>query len=118
MPTSAATPHVVHRVLDQWGRGPTTLLGDAAHAFPPSQAEGANQALEDALVLTQALRLRGDPAEFLRRYERRRSPRVRLVSRMAVSEITMRPVSPVVRRIVPRVPAWLTGRGYLVARQS
>jgi FAD-dependent urate hydroxylase len=52
----ALFPHATHRVLGQWGRGRSTLLGDAAHAFPPSQAQGANQALEDAWLLRHALR--------------------------------------------------------------
>jgi FAD-dependent urate hydroxylase len=47
-------PHVLHRVPDRWGRGPTTLLGDAAHAFRRRWAQGANQALEDAWLLRRA----------------------------------------------------------------
>jgi len=84
-------PHVLHRIPDEWGTGPTTLLGDAAHVFPPSQAQGANQALEDAWLLTRALRQPGEPASLLRRYEQRRVPRVRRVARLAASEITNRP---------------------------
>jgi FAD-dependent urate hydroxylase len=62
--------------------GPVTLLGDAAHAFPPSQAQGANQALEDAWALRRALSGdNDDPAATLRRYERERVPRVRRVTR-------------------------------------
>lgn len=86
-------PHVLHQVPQVWGRGNSTLLGDAAHAFPPSQAQGANQALEDAWLLRRALQSSGDPAAALRRYERRRTPRVRRVARMAASERTNRPPS-------------------------
>ncbi|GIF77429.1 FAD-dependent monooxygenase [Asanoa siamensis] len=83
-------PHVVHSVPDVWGRGRVTLLGDAAHAFPPSQAQGANQALEDAWLLRRALR--GDDVEAaLRRYEGTRARRVRRMSRLAASEVTNRP---------------------------
>ncbi|MGW8379493.1 FAD-dependent monooxygenase [Streptomyces sp. ODS28] len=32
-------------------RGRTALLGDAAHAMPPSLGQGGNQAIEDAIVL-------------------------------------------------------------------
>lgn len=105
-------PHVVHRVLDRWGSGPITLLGDAAHAFPPSQAQGANQALEDAWVLRRALRTADDPATSLRRYERRRIPHVRLVSRMAASERTNRPPSAILGGLVRLIPASLTDRAY------
>ena len=41
--------------LAGWSSNRVTLLGDAAHAFPPSQAQGANQALEDAWTLRRAL---------------------------------------------------------------
>ncbi|MGW5877037.1 FAD-dependent oxidoreductase [Nocardiopsis terrae] len=72
------TEHVRHRVPRVWGRGGATLLGDAAHAFPPSAAQGADQALEDAWALSLALAEEGaaaDPAAALRRYESvRRGP--------------------------------------------
>ena len=35
--------------------GPVVLIGDAAHACPPTLAQGAAQALEDAAVLTELL---------------------------------------------------------------
>ncbi|SHN39303.1 hypothetical protein [Cryptosporangium aurantiacum] len=62
--------------------------------FPPSQAQGANQAIEDAWLLTRALRHAAvEPA--LRGYEARRARRVRLVARLAASESTNRvPPSP------------------------
>lgn len=69
-------PHVLHSVSNQWGKGRTTLLGDAAHVFPPSQAQGANQAFEDAWILARALDLDTDPVECLRRYERTRARRI------------------------------------------
>jgi FAD-dependent urate hydroxylase len=105
-------PHVLHQVPAQWGRGPTTLIGDAAHAFPPSQAQGANQTFEDAWLLTRALRLPEDPAELLRRYERRRVPRVRRVSRMAANQVTNRPPG-AAARLAGLIPAALSGRAYL-----
>lgn len=38
-----------------WHRGRVVLIGDAAHACPPTLAQGAAQALEDAAVLTGLL---------------------------------------------------------------
>jgi FAD-dependent urate hydroxylase len=49
-------PHVRHRVPQTWGAGRVTLVGDAAHSMPPTRAQGANQALEDAWSLARALR--------------------------------------------------------------
>ncbi len=45
-----------HHLLDgPWHRGRVVLIGDAAHCCPPTLAQGAAQALEDALVLTELL---------------------------------------------------------------
>ncbi|ROO88047.1 2-polyprenyl-6-methoxyphenol hydroxylase-like FAD-dependent oxidoreductase [Actinocorallia herbida] len=38
-----------------WNRGRTILIGDAAHACPPTLAQGAAQCLEDAWVLAELL---------------------------------------------------------------
>lgn len=44
-----------HVVDGQWNRGPVVLIGDAAHSCPPTIAQGAAQALEDAAVLGELL---------------------------------------------------------------
>jgi FAD-dependent urate hydroxylase len=107
-------PHVHHHVQDRWGTGPTSLVGDAAHAFPPTQAQGANQTLEDAWMLSRTLHLEGDASNLLRRYETRRAPRVRRVSRMATTEATNKPPG-LARRVVQHsIPAGAAGRGYLM----
>jgi 2-polyprenyl-6-methoxyphenol hydroxylase-like FAD-dependent oxidoreductase len=43
------------RPLDQWAFGRVALLGDAAHAMAPFEAQGAVQAVEDAVVLAGCL---------------------------------------------------------------
>ncbi|HMC75679.1 MAG TPA: NAD(P)/FAD-dependent oxidoreductase [Vicinamibacterales bacterium] len=68
--------------LDQWGSGPVTLLGDAAHPVLPYTAQGAALALEDAVALGLALAGSGEPASGLRRYEQVRSKRTRGVVRL------------------------------------
>lgn len=60
--------------LPEWGRGTATLLGDAAHPMMPFMAQGAGQAIEDAVVLARALRTNSGPIG-LRRYEAARQER-------------------------------------------
>ncbi len=61
--------------LSRWARGRVTLVGDAAHPMLPSLGQGANSAIEDAVVLGHALATHCDPETALRAYERRRIPR-------------------------------------------
>jgi 2-polyprenyl-6-methoxyphenol hydroxylase-like FAD-dependent oxidoreductase len=62
-----------------WNRGRVVLIGDAAHACPPTLAQGAAQALEDAAVLAELLLARDVVDGTLwsafaeRRYERARA---------------------------------------------
>ena len=44
-----------HVVPAPWNRGHSVVIGDAAHTCPPTIAQGAAQALEDAVVLTELL---------------------------------------------------------------
>lgn len=44
-----------HIVPDAWNRGRVVLIGEAAHSCPPTIAQGAAQAAEDALVLSELL---------------------------------------------------------------
>ena len=44
-----------HLLGTPWNRGRIVLIGDAAHTFPPSLAQGAAMALEDAAVLAELL---------------------------------------------------------------
>ncbi|SEH02520.1 FAD-dependent urate hydroxylase [Nonomuraea solani] len=74
-------PHHRHVIPPVWGKGPTTLAGDSAHTMPPTMAQGANQALEDAWLLAGSL---GD----LRGYERARSKVARRPARLAATEAT------------------------------
>ncbi|MCP2266443.1 FAD-dependent monooxygenase [Promicromonospora thailandica] len=44
-----------HLVPAPWNRGRVVVIGDAAHSCPPTVAQGAAQALEDAVVLGDVL---------------------------------------------------------------
>jgi FAD-dependent urate hydroxylase len=98
-------PHFRHPI-PRSGRGPVTLLGDAAHTMPPTLAQGTNQALLDTMVLCKALSdFRSgskagnrDLASALRWYEKARRRRVMAVSRAASlqlshSESVLRPAA-------------------------
>jgi salicylate hydroxylase len=66
----------VRSPIDRWTYGRITLLGDAAHAMEPFQAQGAAQAVEDAYVLGACVaRCDGDLEGAFRRYERIRLDR-------------------------------------------
>ncbi|MEV0600572.1 FAD-dependent oxidoreductase [Streptomyces sp. NPDC050315] len=69
-----------HLVEGPWHRGRVVLIGDAAHACPPTLAQGAAMSLEDAQVLAELLTTRAEWDDRLfRDYRDRRFPRVRTV---------------------------------------
>jgi salicylate hydroxylase len=71
--------------LERWTEGRISLLGDAAHAMLPFFAQGAAQAIEDAVVLAACLRS-ADPRsarQALQRYEDIRRPRTSEVQVMS-----------------------------------
>jgi FAD-dependent urate hydroxylase len=87
-------PHFRHPIPEP-GKGPVTLLGDAAHTMPPTLAQGTNQALLDTMVLCKALSdlqkgRSGGPGDLsgaLRWYEKTRRRKVRAVSRVASLQV-------------------------------
>lgn len=105
-------PHFRHPI-PRAGRGPVTLLGDAAHAMPPTLAQGTNQALLDTMVLCKALLDSAshggsaDLASALRWYEKTRRRKVMAVSRVASlpvshGEFVLRPAA-----LIPdRLQSW------------
>jgi salicylate hydroxylase len=70
--------------IANWGKGPVTLLGDAAHPMLPYLAQGAAMAIEDAAVLAQRLASTPEhPDQAMRLYERQRRARTARAQRAA-----------------------------------
>jgi len=69
--------------IDRWGKGPITLLGDAAHPMLPFGAQGAASAIEDALTLGRCLRGIEDVTPALRAYEAERAARAKRLQESA-----------------------------------
>lgn len=81
---------LVRLQLDSWCRNRVVLVGDAAHASPPSMAQGASMAAEDAIVLAGELADTLCVDTALKRYEARRRKRVDWVHRQCSARDTMR----------------------------
>jgi 2-polyprenyl-6-methoxyphenol hydroxylase-like FAD-dependent oxidoreductase len=97
-------------VLETWGTGRITLVGDAAHPMTPNLGQGACQALEDAVVLGRCVGDTSDLPAALRLYESRRLPRandiVRRSRRMSRIAQVQNPVLVALRNaVVSRVSA-------------
>jgi salicylate hydroxylase len=67
--------------LERWHHGHITLLGDAAHPMLPHKAQGAAQAIEDAVVLAQVLQgaEASEIEQRLSQYEVCRRPQASLI---------------------------------------
>ena len=63
------------------------VIGDAAHACPPTLAQGGAMALEDGLVLAQILAASDSIEEALRAFEKRRRSRINFVRRESLARI-------------------------------
>ncbi|MDB5541319.1 MAG: hypothetical protein JWQ89_3046 [Devosia sp.] len=66
-----------------WAEGGIGLIGDAAHAMLPFQAQGAVMAIEDAAILAPLLMTETDAGSALRRYAGLRQPRVERVRKLS-----------------------------------
>ena len=82
---------------------PRCAVGDAAHASSPNMAQGAAMALEDALVLSDALATSPDIEEALTEYRRRRTARVAWVQEQTHRRDRTRNLPPIVRNLTLRL---------------
>lgn len=80
------TPWVLATVeTDRWHDGSIGLIGDAAHAMVPFQAQGAAMGIEDAAVLAPLLVSAPNAEHALSRYEALRRERVRKVAELSLA---------------------------------
>ncbi|MEN3615850.1 FAD-dependent monooxygenase [Plantactinospora sp. ZYX-F-223] len=90
--------------LPSYVAGRVVLLGDAAHAMTPDLAQGACQALEDAVTLTALTAGPGDLAAALGGYDRARRKRsqdlVRVSARTGRLLMTANPIAARLRDLV------------------
>jgi salicylate hydroxylase len=80
-----------HRRNPAWVRGRVGLLGDAAHAMVPMQAQGASQAIEDAAVLAEELAVVSsrDLDTALLRYNARRARRAGIMQEASAQNMRL-----------------------------
>jgi 2-polyprenyl-6-methoxyphenol hydroxylase-like FAD-dependent oxidoreductase len=69
--------------IKQWGEGCVTLLGDAAHPMTNAIGQGANQTIEDAVVLAKCLARGEDQTAALHEYEQLRIDRTTKIVNLA-----------------------------------
>jgi salicylate hydroxylase len=89
--------------LDRWHTDRVVLMGDAAHAMVPHQGQGANQTIEDAIVLADELAEVHAPADlasalhYFTERRRRRTVAVQWLSRRT-ADLMHLPDGPVIAR--------------------
>ena len=83
--------------LPRWHRDRMVVVGDAAHAPSPSSGQGASLAIEDALVLAQALRDAPSAAAALERFCALRRPRAERIIKWAARMNSAKAPGPVGR---------------------
>lgn len=78
-------PLAVVRLRAPWYSGRIIVIGDAAHAGPPTLAQGAAMGIEDGIVLAQCVAQSDELAESLEAFMRRRYERVRTILEASVT---------------------------------
>ena len=90
-------------VAPAWASRRVVLVGDAAHASSPNMAQGAAMALEDALVLAEALATSHDIEDALTEFQRRRTARITWVQEQTHRRDRTRSLPPIVRNMTLRL---------------
>jgi len=69
--------------IDKYAFGNIILIGDAAHATTPNMGQGACQAIEDAIVLSNELSKNVDFKEAFKNFEKRRIRRTHSIANLS-----------------------------------
>ncbi len=96
--------------LATWSDGPVSLLGDAAHPMLPSMAQGAVQALEDAVILGRCLAAEADKTAALQRYFDLRIDRVTRVQRRSAANLSLFHKRGVLAKTASYAPIWAAAK--------
>ena len=101
--------------IDRWAQDGAVLLGDAAHPMTPNLGQGGGQAIEDAVVLADALAHEPTIAGALGRYEAQRLGRanrfvVRSMHMGQLAHVRGRPLRWLRDRALRMIPARLAAR--------
>jgi 2-polyprenyl-6-methoxyphenol hydroxylase-like FAD-dependent oxidoreductase len=100
-----------------WGRGPVTLIGDAAHPATPDLGQGACQALEDAVALVTAVTRHSNLPAAFEAYQRARLDRTARITNLswltAVQSMSADPIACRVRDLGMRTLLPTLARGEL-----
>ena len=78
-------PLAIVRLRAPWYSGRILLIGDAAHAGPPTLAQGAAMGIEDGVVLAQCVAQSEDVTASLEAFMQRRYERVRTIVEASVT---------------------------------
>lgn len=95
--------------LPLWSRGRVTLLGDACHPMLPFLAQGAVMAIEDAWVLSRALKSTASVPAALAAYEAARKARTARTQRASRRQMRLYHMRGFLQRVA-HPPIWLAGR--------
>ncbi|MEP5759712.1 MAG: FAD-dependent monooxygenase [Litoreibacter sp.] len=111
-----AAPHL-HRwalfdrpAMTTWSDGPVALLGDAAHPMLPSMAQGAVQALEDAVVLARKLREIKTAPEANQAYFDARHRRTAKIQARSAANARLFHTTGALRQLMAWGPVWAAGK--------
>jgi salicylate hydroxylase len=96
--------------LAKWSDGPVALLGDAAHSMLPSMAQGAVQALEDAVILTKMLRTHDNADTAMNAYCDARLARTSKIVKRSSENLSLFHTSGAMAQATKFGPIWIAGK--------